>query len=538
MTRILRPRYLALLVVAALVVALGVWVGILTHSSPPAQGRVLVLVSVDLPLPQNAASFRGEAVGLRLKPQAQGSSWVDVTVAATPLDLPGQWAAPATDDLFLESVPTGTYGAAELELRSSSGKALNDTQSLVLSVPKNRLTPLLFTFQAPDQAMAAASPQLTASAAFGGQDQVNFGLAVAQGKVMSLPSVPLQNQAGQTVSLSSYRGKVVILASFLSECQETCPLVAAALLQLRRLLQAQHLLQEVQILEVTQDPGDDTPAVLTKYAHYFSLPWPLLTGSDQSIDSFWSALKVPPVQKQSWQGPEPIDQFTGRPEPYNLIHASVVEVVDQEGYVVDELEDQPTLTGSSLPQTIYRYLDAQGRQELKAGGSWTPKTLLGSLTPLLEERGIYTSLPHRNGQVTVGAPAPDFSLPSTAGGNVSLSGQAGHPVLIDFWATWCDNCRADMKLVASTAQRYQAQGVRVLLVDFQQNQAVATKFLRQLHVALPTLLDRKGQVAQDYGVPGLPVAVFINRRGNIAAIQLGQLDQSDLSRDLPLALKS
>jgi cytochrome oxidase Cu insertion factor (SCO1/SenC/PrrC family) len=534
---VLRPRYLAILVAAVLVVGLGVSVGLLVRPKSVAQGKLLVLLTVATPVPTSPTSaLKGRTVRLRLLPAKGHGGWVSVPVPSDSVDLPGKWVAPTTDSLFLESVPVGSYRAAELELRSGSGGKVNDSQKLVFSVAKTGLTPLLFTFRVSPASADPSTATVVPAAAYGGNDQVNFGLEVAQGQVMSLPSVPLVNQAGRTVSLSQYQGKVVVLASFLTECQETCPLVAAALLQLQHLLDQDHLQSQVQILEVSQDPADDTPAILTKYQKYFGLPWPLLTGTQANINSFWSQLKVPPIQEEAWDGPAPTDMFTGQTEPYNLVHASVVEVVNPQGYVVSEAEDQPTLSASTIPSVIYRYLDAQGQEEQKAGGSWTPESLLNDVTPLLQQNGTYTKLPQSSGAVAVGKQAPDFSLTSTAGGSVALSGEAGHPVLIDFWATWCTNCRADMKLVAQTAQRYSGKGLRVLLVDFEEDGPTAVKFLKGLGIDMPTLLDRNGQVAQDYGVPGLPVAVFINATGKVTAIQVGQLDLVEVNQDVPTAL--
>ena len=535
MRRLLRPRYLAALLVAVLVVALGGSVGLLVRPSTSPQGKLLVLLTVAVPVLSHPATLQGQAVGLRLLPAASGSSWLTVAVRPTAVTLPGNWTAPNSDSLFLEPVPAGRYRAAELVLRSSAGRQLADSQKLVLKVAATGLTPLLFTFRAGPVTSGLA---LTGAAAYGGNDQVNFGLEVAQGKVMSLPSVQLVDQSGQSMSLQRYRGKIVILASFLTECQETCPLVAAALLQLQRLLDQQHLSSQVQIVEVTQDPGDDTPAILTKYQRYFSLPWPLLTGTPGNVNAFWSQLKVPPNQNDAWNGPAAIDLFTGQKEQYNIVHASVVDVVNPEGYVVSELADQPTLNSSTIPSVIYQYLDAQGQQEQKAGGAWTPQSLLASITPLLEQKGTYPTLPKSGGVVAVGDPAPDFSLPSSAGGNLALSQELGHPVLIDFWATWCTNCQADMKLVAQTAAQYRAQGLRVLLIDFEEQGPAADKFLTRLGIDLPTLLDRNGQVAHRYGVPGLPVAVFVDSQGKVTAIQVGQLDQAEVAHDVPAAVAS
>ncbi|MGC2296269.1 MAG: redoxin domain-containing protein [Candidatus Dormiibacterota bacterium] len=526
----LAPRYLALIVAAALVVVLGLAVGLLVRPSAPPQGKLLVLLTVDLPLPQNPATLHERAIGLRLLPESAGSGWQRITVPATSVTLPGSWRAPNTDSLFLASVPAGEYRSAELVLRSDSGGLVDDSQKLALKVAKSGLTPLLFTFRA---SSAVAGARLADAAAYGGNDQVNFGLEVAQGQVLSVPTVPLVDQSGRSLSLSQYQGKVLVVASFLTECQDTCPLVAAGLLQLQSLLDQKNLQSQVQIVEVSQDPADDTPAILAKYRNHFSLPWPLLSGTAANLEQFWSQLKVPPLQDQAWDGPAPVDIFTGKSESFNFIHSSVIDVVNSKGYVVSELQGQPTLNPSSVPAAVEGYLNASGLQDQKAGGSWTPQSLLAEVTPLLQQQGVYTTLP---GVVSVGDPAPDFSLPSSGGGNVALSQEVGHPVLIDFWATWCTNCRADMKLVAATAARYKSQGLRVLLVDFEESSGTASKFLKGLGIDLPTLLDHNAQVAQRYGVPGLPVAVFVNSQGKVTAIQLGQLDQGEVNIDVPAAI--
>jgi cytochrome oxidase Cu insertion factor (SCO1/SenC/PrrC family) len=433
-------------------------------------------------------------------------------------------------------VPIGSYSRAQLELRVSGSAQIDDSQSVGLTVTSTHLTPLLFTFR---ESAPPTEQALTSEPAYGGNDEVNFGLQAASGKVMSLPTVPLVDQHGRSASLSQYRGKVVVLASFLTECQETCPLVAAALLQLQKLLSQNGLQNRVQIVEVTQDPQDDTPPILTQYRSYFALPWPLFTGTTANLDQFWSQLKVPPVEKESWgETTPPLDRFTGEPEPYNLVHASVVDIVDPDGYVVTTLQDQPTLGTSSIPQVIYKYLDKQGHEEQRAGGSWTPESLYQTLTPLIRQTGVYTTLPESDGAATLGAAAPDFSLTSTAGGSVGLGEELGHPVLIDFWATWCTNCRADMKLVGATAAKYKAQGLRVLLVDFQESSGTVKKFLGQDKIGLPSLLDQHGAVATRYGVPGLPVAVFVTAQGKIAAIQLGELQKAVVIQDMAKILSN
>jgi len=508
-------RWLAAIAALA-VVAAGVAFA-LTRTSSTGSGRLLVLATVMRPAPSGQVA--AQLVGLRVLPA--GGTWERVSVGPAKVSLPGAYLAPNAASLAQVSLAAGSYRQAELELRTSSAGELQDAQMVGFQVIRGQTTPLLFSFQ------VGQGPALVPAAAYGGNSQVTFGLALASGQIQAVPNTRFINQDSQPVRLSQYRGKVVVLASFLTECQETCPLVAAALLQLRQLLQQHGLAGQVQILEATQDPADDTPAILRKYQRYFGLPWPLLTGSSAAINGFWARLGVPPVQALAWGGPAPIDLFTGQPEPYNLVHASVVEVINPEGYIVTVMQSWPTLGASTIPTTIYKYLDAQGHSEQRAGGSWTPQTLLQAITPLLQQEREVTAFPGTSAAVP-GHPAPGFTLPASDGGEVSLAQLRGDPVMLDFWASWCSNCRADMGLVAKAASQYRARGLRVVLIDDQESAATATHFLSRIGVHLPTLLDQKGEVAQSYGLPGLPVAVFISPDGRVSSLILGQLQPAQL----------
>ena len=512
-----RPALAAALAALVIVSGAAYW---LVHRTQPS-GRVLILMTVAAASAPSGFHLQGQLSSLALS----GSAGEVSIHLDSPFSLSRSAVAPGAASTAVVGVPAGTYGAARLTY-SLGGRRLVATSPLRLQVPAGQLAPLLFSFHL-DRASGASL-----QGAYGGNHDVNFGLQVAAGTVMSAPTVNLTDQFGHPVSLREYRGKVVILANFLTECQETCPLVAAALLQLQREVDREQLQGRVQIVEVTQDPADDTPPILRRYQQRFGLSWPLLTGSPNTIASFWAALKVPPVEALPWNGPALVDQFTGRPEPYNLVHASVVEVINPEGYVVTEYQSWPQLAATSLPRTIYTYLDSQGLQQLHSGGSWTPQSLLQSITPLLEQQGVYTSLAATGGVAAVGRPAPGFVLSSTAGGTGSLAGELGHPVLIDFWATWCANCRQDMRLVTSQALRYRGLGLRLLLVDYEESRSTVLGFLRQQAIRVPSLLDSSGQTALRYGVPGLPVAVFVTGSGRIAAIQVGQLRARSLAQDL------
>ncbi len=122
---------------------------------------------------------------------------------------------------------------------------------------------------------------------------------------------------------------------------------------------------------------------------------------------------------------------------------------------------------------------------------------------------------------SVGAPAPDFTLENRAGGTVSLSDLRGEVVLLNFWATWCPPCREEMPLLDQIYSRYEALGFTLLGVNVEQDSRLADRFLADVPVSFPILLDPKEQVSQLYRVPAMPTTVIIDRQGTVRYIHHG-----------------
>lgn len=129
------------------------------------------------------------------------------------------------------------------------------------------------------------------------------------------------------------------------------------------------------------------------------------------------------------------------------------------------------------------------------------------------------------GPAAVGRLAPDFATPMLDGQSVRLSQFRGSPVLVNFWATWCVACRAEMPAIERVWERHRAQGFQVLEVDYQElNQAAMRSFLRDVGVQFGSALDPDGKIAAAYGVTvGLPDSFFIDRHGVIRVIHLGEM---------------
>jgi peroxiredoxin len=114
-----------------------------------------------------------------------------------------------------------------------------------------------------------------------------------------------------------------------------------------------------------------------------------------------------------------------------------------------------------------------------------------------------------------GLPAPDFVLRAFAGPNVRLSEHVGQVVVISFWGSDCDACRAQLAALQQDFSRYQAQGLRVYGVEVADDRTAALRFVRGTHVTFPLLLDPSKSVARLYDVDSLPMTVLIDRDGKI-----------------------
>lgn len=123
-------------------------------------------------------------------------------------------------------------------------------------------------------------------------------------------------------------------------------------------------------------------------------------------------------------------------------------------------------------------------------------------------------------------PTPPLSLPTAGGGTWSLADAGGQVLVLNFWASWCAPCRAEMPSLERLAARQQAKGLRVVAVNFRETDDEVQRFVQQTGLDLSILLDRDGAVAQAWGVSVFPTTVVVDRRGRAAFTVVGEADWS------------
>jgi len=123
------------------------------------------------------------------------------------------------------------------------------------------------------------------------------------------------------------------------------------------------------------------------------------------------------------------------------------------------------------------------------------------------------------------APADAFMLRDVDGKLTSLADFEGKVVLLNFWATWCANCRKEMSAMERLYQSLRAEGFEIVAISVDQASTEKVKaFAEELKLTFPVLHDRDSIVSNLYSNPGVPVSYLIDRQGRIVYRVLGEYD--------------
>ena len=301
------------------------------------------------------------------------------------------------------------------------------------------------------------------------------------------PGFTLTDQFGQPVSLSSFRGKVVILAFNDAECTTICPLTTAALVDAKDMLGA--AASQVQLLGVDANPKATEVEDVLSYSqlHGMLYQWQYLTGSLAQLQSVWKAYSVGVTISQSQTDHEP-----------------AIFVINQQG----------RLAKLYLTQLAYSAVGQLGQLLAQEVSSLLPS-----------HPAVHSHLSYA--QISGLSPATNSSLPAAGGGYVSLGpGQPGQgsPRLYLFFATW-DQEITTLGGQLDTLNAYQsAAGTAGLpgltAIDegsVEPSASALPSFLNSLRQPLsyPVAIDGSGQVADGYGVQGEPWFVATSADGKV-----------------------
>lgn len=124
----------------------------------------------------------------------------------------------------------------------------------------------------------------------------------------------------------------------------------------------------------------------------------------------------------------------------------------------------------------------------------------------------------------LGQTPPDFTLLLPDGRHASLSDFKGRPVLINFWATWCPPCRAEMPELLQAARDY--PDLVLLAVNVSESADAVSQFAEQFRMDVPVVIDQEGAISNRYNVSGLPTSVFVHPDGTISDVRPGAINRT------------
>jgi cytochrome oxidase Cu insertion factor (SCO1/SenC/PrrC family) len=319
------------------------------------------------------------------------------------------------------------------------------------------------------------------------------------------PDITLVNQFGQPMSLSQFRGKVVMLSFEDSECTTVCPLTTASMLEAKQLLGAAG--NQVQLLGVDANPTATSVADVLAYSRVHGMvnQWDFLTGSSAQLKAVWNAYHIA-VQIEQGQ----------------IDHTPALFVIDQRGR-----EQKLYLTQmaySSVGQSAQVLADE-----------------VSSLLPSHPHVASQESL----ASITMQDPTDHVALPSATSDTKVLLGP-GSPRLVLFFATWLSEV-SDLKSELIDGNSYVAiarkDGLPPLVavdetVVEPSAQAVRT-YLSGLGTPLsyPVALDTTGRVADGYNVQDQPWLALVSASGKIIWSHDGWLSVPALTAAVQHAIK-
>ncbi len=133
--------------------------------------------------------------------------------------------------------------------------------------------------------------------------------------------------------------------------------------------------------------------------------------------------------------------------------------------------------------------------------------------------------------------APEFTVQSLDGKTRSLTDYKGKPVLLNFWASWCAPCRSEMPLISKKMDKYEKDGLTVLAVNLAESPQTIRAFVKEYDIQFPILLDAESTIANAYGIDPIPTTFFIDRKGKVARIYIGELEEKVFDSYLSVILK-
>jgi len=135
-------------------------------------------------------------------------------------------------------------------------------------------------------------------------------------------------------------------------------------------------------------------------------------------------------------------------------------------------------------------------------------------------------------------PAPDFSITTFDGEKITLSEQRGKVVIVNFWASWCVECRYEAAALQSIWENYKDKGVLVLGVAYTDTEIGALGFMSEFNQTYPNGMDLGTRISDKYHITGVPETFVIDQSGSVAQLTIGNITEAGLTATIEQLLNS
>jgi len=154
---------------------------------------------------------------------------------------------------------------------------------------------------------------------------------------------------------------------------------------------------------------------------------------------------------------------------------------------------------------------------LLVGALWSP-AIPGSeaLTPLLKSLDL--------GSYPGGTLAPPFSGRTLDSRQLSMADLRGKVIVVNFWASWCLECRPEMPALERLHREFASRGLAVIGINAREERETVRRYAAELGLSFPLVLDPIGMINTTYGVVGLPTTFVVGRNGRAVALAVGPRD--------------
>ncbi len=308
----------------------------------------------------------------------------------------------------------------------------------------------------------------------------------------------LTDHLNQPYSLAQQRGKVVVMFFGFTHCPAICP---DSLIKMAKVLAALDAhADELSAVFISVDPERDTVEKLAQYVPFFSPQLRGLTGDRAQIDAVTQAYRAHyKLQKQR-----------ATDTNYTVDHSADIYVLDRAGQV-------DTIVPYGLPtQHVLRVIS--GVLDKKRPSDNPVKAAQQLPSKLESAKDVPPILKARRKQTE----PLKLALYDLTGKLHTLSAYKGQTVLINFWASWCPPCRAELPALNNAWAALRAEGVAMLAVNVGEQKRAVKAFLQDYPIDFPVLLDEQSSSLRRWHIKGMPTTVILNPQGEVAHHIVGE----------------